>query len=284
MSPLRETAPAKVNLSLRVVGKRDDGYHLLDSLVAFGAAADTLTVSPADTLTLRVDGPFAAGAPPGPDNLVTRAAHALARAAGITAKGALRLEKALPVAAGIGGGSADAAAALRLLSEFWDVTPAPEDLHAIAASLGADVPVCLVGRACRMTGIGETLQATPPLPRAGLLLANPGAPCPTPAVFKARRGPFSETAPAFDPGSNVGTLVEALRAEPNDLTEAAITVCPEIEPLLAALSEAPGALMARMSGSGATCFALFETPEAAEAARVTLGAPGRWLAAGALLG
>lgn len=283
MSDFRETAPAKVNLSLRVVGRRADGYHLLDSVVAFGAAQDVLSVSGDGPLSLRVEGPFADGAPADRDNLVLQAAQALAEAAGIAPTGSLVLEKAIPVAAGIGGGSADAAAALRLLSRFWRIDPSPEDLSRVAVSLGADVPVCLAGRACRMTGIGDVLTPTPRLPEAGLLLANPGVPCPTPRVFKARQGAYSPPASEFEPGVTPASLVDAVREEPNDLTVAAITVCPAIAPLLSDLTAAPGALLARMSGSGATCFALFETEDLARAAARDLAAPGRWLAAGSLL-
>lgn len=280
---LREYAPAKVNLSLRVVGRRTDGYHLLDSVVGFGAAADVLTVTPNESLSLSVRGPFSDGAPPDANNLVLRAAHALAEAMGITPTGALVLEKNLPVAAGIGGGSADAAAALRLLTRFWGVAPTAHETAGIALTLGADIPVCLESRARRMTGIGDVLTPLPAMPSAGLLLANPGLPCPTPAVFKARTGPFSEPAAALEPGASAQSLADMLRAEPNDLTDAAIAVRPEIAPLLSDLAAAPGALLARMSGSGATCFALFETAARAKAAARELVASGRWLAAGSLL-
>src|SRR3954468_6142657 len=186
MTMLSECASAKINLHLHVVGRRPDGYHLLDSLVVFAGAADALTVEPSDGLSLAVAGPFAAGLYGEADNLVLRAARALAAHAGVPATGRLVLEKNLPVASGIGGGSADAAAALRLLARFWGVDVGQEALAAIAALLGADVPVCLAGRAAVMSGIGEIRAPAPPMPAAGMVLVNPGVAVSTPAVFRAR--------------------------------------------------------------------------------------------------
>ena len=171
---LTEPAPAKVNLYLHLTGRRDDGYHLLDSLVVFAGIGDTLSAAPAETLSLQVTGPFAAGLAGEPDNLVLRAARALAAAAGVAAGAHLVLDKHLPVASGIGGGSADAAAALRLLCRLWRVTPQPAALARLAAGLGADVPVCLAGHAARMGGIGERLEPAPVLPACGIVLVNPG--------------------------------------------------------------------------------------------------------------
>ena len=188
---MREFAPAKINLHLHVVGRRQDGYHLLDSLVVFAGVGDWLEVSPAADLSLTLAGPFAAGLAAEPDNLVLRAARGLAELAGIRPSGALRLEKNLPVASGIGGGSADAAAALRLLCRFWAISP---DLTRLAQSLGADVPVCLLGRPALMSGTGEVLAPAPPVPDAGLVLVNPGIAVATPAVFRARAAGFSQPA------------------------------------------------------------------------------------------
>ena len=181
---LSAKAHAKINLYLHVTGRRADGYHLLDSLAVFAEVHDVLEMAPSPTLSLNIGGPFGAGLAAERDNLVLRAARGLAQATGTDRGAALRLTKTLPVASGIGGGSADAAAALRLLAEAWDV-PVPADLP---ASLGADVPVCLASQPCRMEGVGERLTRTASLPPCGLVLVNPGVAVATPAVFRARRG------------------------------------------------------------------------------------------------
>jgi 4-diphosphocytidyl-2-C-methyl-D-erythritol kinase len=279
-------APAKVNLYLHVTGRRDDGYHLLDSLIAFADAADTIQVRPAETLTLAVDGPFAAGVPAGADNLVLKAATALAETAGVPGGARIRLFKRLPVAAGIGGGSADAAAALKALSALWQVNPAKEDLAGLALALGADVPVCLAARPAFVGGIGEEITEAPPLPRCWLILANPGIALPTPAVFKHRDGPFSAEARFDAPPSDPRDLARLLGERRNDLTDAAVALEPTVGRVLAELDRLPGALLARMSGSGATCFALFATREQAETGAQILGQhhPGWWVEAAELLG
>ena len=183
---LAERAPAKVNLFLHVTGKRADGYHLLDSFPVFAGVADRLSFQPVKALSLTVTGPFAAALSAEPDNLVLRAAHRLAEACGVRPGGALTLEKHIPVASGIGGGSADAAAALRLLCRAWDVAPGSAVLEQIAAGLGADVPVCVRNQPLRMRGIGEILTPAPILPECGMVLVNPGIPLATAAVFRAR--------------------------------------------------------------------------------------------------
>jgi 4-diphosphocytidyl-2-C-methyl-D-erythritol kinase len=271
---LQEAAPAKVNLYLHVVGRRADGLHLLDSLAVFAGAADRLHYSPAEALTLRVTGPEAGALAAEPDNLVLRAARLLAEAAGIAPRAALVLDKRLPVASGIGGGSADAAAALRLLDRAWGLRSPPARLLALAAALGADVPVCLADAPARMGGVGEVLQAAPSMPRCGLLLANPRLPLATPAVFRARSGGFS--APAALPGAwpDAAALAADLAGCGNDLEAAAIGLCPPIAEVLAALRALPGCLLARMSGSGATCFALFA--DAAAAATAAAALPQAW--------
>jgi 4-diphosphocytidyl-2-C-methyl-D-erythritol kinase len=283
VSDLTEFAPAKINLHLHVIGRRDDGYHLLDSLVVFAGVGDRLTVSPSDALSLQLTGPFAAGLRAEPDNLVLRAARALGGFGGVRPVGALVLEKNLPVASGIGGGSADAAAALRLLSRFWDIAAGPEDLARIGQGLGADVPVCIASRPAIMGGIGEVLAAAPPLPRAGLVLVNPGAAVSTPSVFRARTGGFSS--PAGFPGqgwTSVDALVGSLLPTRNDLELPARALAPSIGSALDALAAVPGCLLARMSGSGATCFGLFASAEAAEAAAAALARPGWWTWGGGL--
>lgn len=186
LQALSEFAPAKVNLHLHVVGRRDDGYHLLDSLVVFAGVGDRLSVVEDEGLSLSVTGPFAAGLEAEADNLVLLAARALAHHAGVRPMGALVLEKNLPVASGIGGGSADAAAALRMLGRFWGLSG---DLPgSLTAGLGADVPICMFSRPAVMSGIGEGLTPVPPLPDVGIVLVNPGVAVSTPAVFRSRTG------------------------------------------------------------------------------------------------
>jgi 4-diphosphocytidyl-2-C-methyl-D-erythritol kinase len=280
---VRAFAPAKINLYLHVVGRRGDGYHLLDSLIAFADIGDTITAAPADALRLSVDGPEAAGL--GDDNLVLRAARLLKERGGIDAGAALHLEKRLPAAGGIGGGSSDAAAALRALSHLWGRPLDDGALLALALDLGADVPACVGGRPVWVGGIGEQLEPAAFLPAAGIVLANPRRPLPTADVFRRRAGPFSSPA-RFDPvpGDAAG-LAAALASRRNDLTETAVALLPEIGAVLDRLAELPGALLARMSGSGATCFALFADRAMALAAgrALAVAEPGWWTAAGALL-
>ncbi|MBV9859925.1 MAG: 4-(cytidine 5'-diphospho)-2-C-methyl-D-erythritol kinase [Alphaproteobacteria bacterium] len=279
-------APAKVNLCLHVVGRRPDGFHLLDSLVAFCDIGDTVSAAPAERLSLAVDGPEAESlAGLGPDNLVLRAAHRLAEACGIAEGAALRLEKILPVSSGIGGGSSDAAAALRALAALWQVALDDAALLSLAAELGSDVPACLFGAPCWMSGVGERLDAVAGLPQVGIVLANPRRPLPTAAVFRARAGRFSEAARFAVPRHPV-ELAAALRATRNDLEAPATALVPEIRTVVDRLAKLPGALLARMSGSGATCFALFPDRAGAERAAVSLAdaEPRWWHAAGVLTG
>jgi 4-diphosphocytidyl-2-C-methyl-D-erythritol kinase len=266
-----------------VTGRRADGYHLLDSLVAFVDIGDRLRALPATSLSLTVDGPEAADlAAVGHDNLVLRAARLLADRAAISAGATLHLDKHLPIAAGIGGGSTDAAATLRVLRQLWRISLDDEALYALGPSLGADVPACLYGRAVWVGGIGERLEPAGPLPEAGILLVNPRRALPTPAVFAARRGPFAHVGRfAPMPGDTPG-LARALAPRRNDLTEAAIGLVPEIAAVLARLGHLPGSPLARMSGAGATCFALFADRAGAEEARAMVAAaePRWWCAAG----
>jgi len=279
--PIAETAPAKVNLFLHVVGRRPDGYHLLDSLAVFPAVGDTLRAAPAEAFSLALEGPFGGALRAVPDNLVLRAARGLAELAGVRGGARLTLVKTLPVASGIGGGSADAAAALRLLGRLWGVAPAAEALRALALRLGADVPVCLTGRPARMGGVGDVLSPAPDLPACGLVLVNPGVAVSTPDVFRARSGRFS--APAALPSGWLDAVAMArdLAALGNDLEPPAVTLCPVIGTVLAALRAAPGCLLARMSGSGATCFGLFADAVAAAAAAEGVRRPGWWVWGGA---
>lgn len=279
--PLREAAPAKVNLFLHVTGRRADGYHLLDSLAVFGPAADALHAAPAPGLSLEVDGPFGAALAGEGDNLVLRAARALAASGGVEPRAALTLVKRLPVASGIGGGSADAAAALRLLDRAWGLATPPAALHALALQLGADVPVCLASRPARMQGVGEVILPAPRLPDCGLLLVNPGVALPTPEVFRARSGPFTPAATLPESWPDAAAMAEGLRGLANDLQAPAIALRPVVAEVLAAIAAQPGCLLARMSGSGATCFGLFPTAAAARAAAGALPA-GWWSAGGGL--
>ena len=274
-------ARAKVNLYLHITGRRADGYHLLDSLIVFADAGDEISLAPADALSLSIDGPFADGLGAGPDNLVLRAAQALQDVTNTRRGAAIRLTKNLPVASGIGGGSADAAATLAGLCGAWDVAPGRAALLQIAARLGADVPVCLDGAASFVGGIGEELTPARGLPPAWLLLANPKVATPTPAVFKARQGPFSKAARWSEPPRDFAEFAARLRSSANDLTEAAIGVTPAIRDVLVALAALPGCVLARLSGSGATCFGLFADEAAARAAEGTLrnARPDWWVAA-----
>jgi 4-diphosphocytidyl-2-C-methyl-D-erythritol kinase len=279
-------APAKVNLYLHVTGRRADGYHLLDSLVAFLDIGDRLRALPATSLSLTVDGPEAADlAAVGDDNLVMHAARLLADRAAITAGATLHLDKHLPIAAGIGGGSTDAAAALLVLRQLWRISLDDEALYALGASLGADVPACIYGRAVWVGGIGERLEPAGPLPEAGILLVNPRRALPTAAVFAARCGPFGDVGRFAPMPSTVSALVRELMPCRNDLTEAAIGLVPEIAAVLTRLGRLPGSLLTRMSGSGATCFALFANRAGAEEARALVAAaePRWWCAAGDFL-
>lgn len=264
-----ETAFAKINLALHVRRREDDGYHAIETLFAFAEDGDRLTL--ADTPGLAVSGPFAT-ALTGDDNLVTRAAEAYARVTGMPLAG-FRLEKRLPVAAGIGGGSADAAAALRLLCARDGIDPGEARIRELAAGLGADVPACLVSRPVRGEKRGDSLIPLDGVPSGQpLLLVNPMRPLATGPVFAhwdgVDRGPLGE-----------GDPIEAARAGRNDLEPPAIAILPVIGDILTALDAQQGVLLARMSGSGATCFALFDDEAARDAAADAIAAhhPDWWL-------
>lgn len=266
-------APAKLNLALNITGRRADGYHLLDSLFVFCGLADELTFDSAEDLTLSISGPHAGAIAGDPDNLVLRAAQLLQSTAGIRHGARISLVKHIPVAAGLGGGSADAAAALSALNRFWKCHLPGKKLHALAARLGADVPACLASRPVLATGIGDILTALPPLPDCGVLLINPRVATPTPAVFKAfaKANPVIRTRSLVSlerPFDDLDALVGALVLRGNDLLQAAIAVTPEISDMMAELSSVPNVVYASLSGSGASGFALLRTKaEATEAAR-----------------
>ena len=278
---LQEIGRAKVNLFLHVLGRRPDGYHLLDSLAVFPPVGDVLAAEPSPALSLHLTGPFGAMLATETDNLVLRAARALAEAVGTAPAARLTLDKRLPVASGIGGGSADAAAALRLLSRLWDVR---HDLPALAAKLGADVPVCVPSVPARMRGVGEELGPAPALPLAGIVLINPGGSVATALVFRTRQGDYGAPAvlpPVWPDAAAMACDLSSLR---NDLQPAALALHPPIGGVLAGLDADPGCLLARMSGSGATCFGLYADAASATRAASRLARPGWWCWGGALNG
>jgi 4-diphosphocytidyl-2-C-methyl-D-erythritol kinase len=278
-------ARAKLNLTLRIVGKRADGYHLLDSLVAFAEYGDHVTARRAANANFTLDGPFSAALASESDNLVLRAKHALAEAAemppSLVEQTSLALDKHLPVASGIGGGSADAAATIEALTALWHVSLPLETLRSLALKLGADVPVCLAGEPCHMTGIGEHLAPVTSLPPAALVLVNPLMPCPTGPVFKARQGAFSAPLDDVPAPRNVTELAALIARGGNDLENPATSLCPPIALILASLRGSTDCLAAAMSGSGATCFGLFPDDHAAQtaASRIAAAEPGWWVIA-----
>jgi 4-diphosphocytidyl-2-C-methyl-D-erythritol kinase len=299
--PLAALAPAKINLTLRIVGRRADGFHDLESLVVFAPFGDRLTLRVGAPLSLSVSGPMAGGAGPLADNLVLRAARALGdRIAGL-ALGRFSLVKRLPSGAGLGGGSADAAAALRLIAQANGLALDDPCVADAARSTGADVPVCLDPQPRIMTGIGDILSAPMPLPRFGIVLVHPGVAVPTGEVFKAlklapgeRRHPRPEDTKAGSCAGNPATMVPTprepflawLAGKPNDLELAAIAHAPAVATVLAAIAGLTGCRLARMSGSGSACFGLFDSTRAATIAARTLAAahPDWWVRAGSVGG
>lgn len=280
-------APAKINLYLHVTGRRADGYHLLDSLVVFAAGiGDAVHIAPAPELQFNVTGSQAAVLRDcaAADNLVLRAAHALAAALGKKLNCAITLEKHLPAASGIGGGSSDAAATLLALAEFWNVPPQTLSLDEIARTLGQDVACCLYRQPCYFEGIGDVLAPAPALPACGIVLVNPQVPVPTPAVFKQRQGEFSAPAPLSPTPGTLAELATQLRARRNDLYAPAVALAPVIGDCLQAMQTLPGCAFAAMSGSGATCFGLFADHAAAKTAAHELQRrqPAWWVASGTL--
>jgi 4-diphosphocytidyl-2-C-methyl-D-erythritol kinase len=279
--PVEELAPAKINLDLYVTGRRADGYHELDSLTAFTAFGDRLALREHDRLELELRGPFAGPLAAEPDNLVLRAARGLAAFAGRKAAVRITLDKRIPVAAGLGGGSADAAAALRGLNRLWRLSMAPADLAGIAAELGADVPVCLAGRTARMRGKGEQIELWDGLPPLAVLLVNPNLPLATAAVFGALEAIPSAGERSWPPPCEADAFLAWLGTGANHLEAPAVRLLPQIQDVLALLAAQDGCALARMSGSGATCFGLFATPAARDLAAAAIGRarPGWWLAA-----
>jgi 4-diphosphocytidyl-2-C-methyl-D-erythritol kinase len=293
MAALVEDGRAKVNLTLRVVGRRVDGYHDLESVVAFADCADRLTLTPESELDLKTTGPLAGHCGEAADNLVLKAARLLAERVPDLKVGSFTLDKVLPVAAGIGGGSADAAAALRLLARLNGLALDDARLLEVALLTGADVPVCLSSRACDMTGVGETLMPLN-LPKMPCVMVNPRVAVATREVFAAlglRSGELlvgaSDVIRATawpEDGASVEDWVEVFAAASNDLEAPATRIQPVIGKVISALSATNGAWLARMSGSGATCFAIYEnTAEAQRAAqKIQLDHPTWWVHSGVL--
>jgi 4-diphosphocytidyl-2-C-methyl-D-erythritol kinase len=279
--PLVVAAPAKVNLFLHVGGKRTDGYHDLQSLAAFTAFGDEISLEIDDEISLSLSGPFGAQLSGGAENLALKAARLFAEETGAKRGARMGLRKNLPVASGLGGGSADAAAVLRGLTRLWQIDFDADALREIAGPLGADVPVCIDSATSWMEGKGERVRPLPPLPGTGVLLVNPGVQIPTARVFAAlgqRRG--LGMLPPQAPLSNAYALIRLLRDTTNDLELPARTIAPVIGEVLRELDDLPDVLLARMSGSGATCFGLFIDEAAACAAAQLLRArrPEWWIA------
>ncbi len=296
--PAAALGRAKINLTLRITGRTANGYHLLDSVVGFADLGDLLTLtalSPGGPDRLTLEGQFGRALAAEPDNLVLRAAGAMrawameSHALAAPASASFTLDKRLPVASGIGGGSADAAAALRLLRRAWALDAVPlTALVPLAKTLGADVPVCLLGEPARMRGIGDLVEPltdpdqslADPLPAAPLVLVNPGVPVETRAVFAARTGEFSPPLLTLPPLRTVEDLAGLVQRGGNDLAAPALQLCPPIAKVLQALHRQPGCLAAAVSGSGGTCFGIFRDIATRDAAAGTLktGEPGWWVA------
>jgi 4-diphosphocytidyl-2-C-methyl-D-erythritol kinase len=281
---LTERAPAKINLTLHVTGRRADGWHTLESLVALSRGGDTLSLTEGEPLSLSVEGPGAAASGTIEDNLVLRAARHFAQRYQGAKLGSFQLVKRLPVAAGLGGGSSDAAAALRLLARANAISLGDVGVNDAARATGADVPVCLMCRARMMRGVGDELGPLLTLPPLIGLLVNPDEPVATKQVFLLMKiAPGAATGfgghPKLYPGMPTDALIAALRTGRNDLESAACLLAPVIGDLLAVLAAAPGCRLARMTGSGATCFALFkDCRSAARAKKAILRAHPSWWA------
>jgi 4-diphosphocytidyl-2-C-methyl-D-erythritol kinase len=278
-------APAKVNLTLQILGRRTDGYHELESLVAFASCGDLLTLHAGPVLELTVSGPTAAQSGAVADNLVLRAANALAATIPGLTLGHFQLTKELPAGAGLGGGSADAAAALRLLAGANGLPLDDSRIVAVARATGADVPVCLDPQPRMMRGIGDTLSAPVALPKLGIVIVHPGIAMPAPPVFTAlglHRGEWRPVRPMSSPvPAERDALLRWLEAGRNDLEPPAISIAPAITDALHSIAGLAGCRLARMSGSGSACFGLFDTELAAAAAMRQLGGarPGWWVRA-----
>lgn len=279
-----ERAPAKINLTIKVTGRRADGFHEIQSLVVFADCGDRLSGEIASDWRLDMTGPFASSLADEPDNLVTRAAILLGDYLGQELNAHLTLEKNLPVASGMGGGSADAAAALRLLTRLYDRPVEPHEMAALALCLGADVPVCLDPSPAFMWGKGELIKRLSALPSFWLLLVNPGVAVSTGDVFRvldAQESVETEVSPPLPQWADLDAFVEWLAARGNDLEAPARSIAPVIGDVIAAIARTNGCKLARMSGSGATCFGLYADEKSAKDAQAVISAahPDWWVAA-----
>ena len=267
-------AAAKINLALHVTARRDDGYHSLDTLVTFAKFGDVIRVEPANNISLTIEGPFAEALGNKDDNLVLKAAHLLQQVvkdSGNNAPGAIiHLNKHLPIASGIGGGSADAAATLLALCELWAIKPEALDLKETALQLGADVPMCLYSKPLAASGIGEEI-APVALAELNMVLINPGISISTPKIFRALTATNSDSLPPIKPRPSPKELLDWLQNTQNDLQAPAIKLAPQIQAVLDSLLESKECQFARMSGSGATCFGLFESIEQAKSTANDIG-------------
>lgn len=287
---IEEIAPAKINLYLHVGGVRRDGLHDLKSLFVFADGGDSVAAEPARDVSLAITGPFSAPLlrEPAEKNLVMRAARALRAAAGVDAGARITLDKRLPIASGVGGGSADAAATLRVLMKLWRVEISGPALHKLAFALGADVPACLSRAPTLVSGAGERVARAPKLAPLAVCLVNTRVPMPTGPVFRAfdaaNPAPSPPADPAFDGLSTIGGVRALLGRTRNDLEPYAVAREPSVAQAVAALSRAPGALPARMSGSGATVFALFSAQQSARRAAAAMRGRGWWSIDAALCG
>jgi len=268
---LAEHAPAKINLALHVTGRRADGYHLIESLSVFTGFGDWIVAAPAERDEFTVTGPFAAQVPLDEDNLVIRARDALRALFGENADQpvAISLEKNMPVASGIGGGSSDAAAALRALARPWGMRRKDDALNRVALFLGADVPMCLARRPLIARGIGERIEEIEAFPALSLVLVNPGVAVPTPKVFAALKERNNPPLPPLPAAMTSAALLDWLGSTRNDLAAPALSLAPEIATALSALAD-QGAQFARMSGSGATCFGIYDDAQSAARAATAI--------------
>ena len=285
--PLSLFSPAKINLFLHITGRLNNGYHTLDSLVAFADIGDHITLHAADTFSLNIQGPYANDLSPNDtaDNLITKATYALAKHLGKRPNIKITLTKNLPIAAGIGGGSSNAAATIRGLIQWWDASCKDDDLQDICTKLGADMPVCYHNKPAYMQGTGEIITPLKaPLPELGIILINPNKPCPTQPVFAQIKPPYSSALTLPEDFQSQTNLITFLKEQRNDLTNAACSAIPDIQMILDTLNNEPECQIARLSGSGATCFGLFTNKNAANKAAQTLkkNHPDCWIESGTI--
>ncbi len=255
-------APAKINLYLNIIGKLNETYHELDSLVGFATYGDKVFVRDCEDFRLEISGPFSQMLPPEKNNLVIKAAKELARETNYARGAYIKLVKNLPISSGIGGGSADAAATLKALNRLWGIKLKKEDLMTVGLKLGSDVPVCVKGKPARIGGRGEKIFSFEGFPKCGILLVNPRVPIPTIDVFKTFQGKYSNYV-EIPKINDIEALIEFLSTQKNDLQETSVKIAPVLQVILNILSDEPNCRLARVSGSGATCFGIFNDEHSA---------------------